>query len=122
MNSATTSPDTIPEILPGIELSEEQWDAIQAIEDFLQSPSKLYLLTGYAGTRKTTLLQALVTHLREHGCDWPIALPAQVSKADASSKPPWQRPQALGTPRGTVTLLVPGSGTCVRSMASHHIG
>ena len=81
MDSAATIPDTIPEILPGIELSEEQWEALQAIEEFLQSPSKLYLLTGYAGTGKTTLLQALVTHLREQGCDWPIALTAFSNKA-----------------------------------------
>ncbi|MEM8615256.1 MAG: AAA family ATPase, partial [Cyanobacteria bacterium P01_H01_bin.105] len=72
---------TIPEILPGIELSEEQWEALQAIEEFLQSPSKLYLLTGYAGTGKTTLLQALVTYLRNQDCDWPIVLTAFSNKA-----------------------------------------
>lgn len=81
MDSAATIPDTIPEILPGIELSEEQWAALQAIETFLQSPSKLYLLTGYAGTGKTTLLQALVTYLRDQGCDWPIVLTAFSNKA-----------------------------------------
>ncbi|MEM7796126.1 MAG: AAA family ATPase, partial [Cyanobacteria bacterium P01_C01_bin.118] len=79
MDSA--SPYTIPEILPGIELSEEQWEALQAIEEFLQSPSKLYLLTGYAGTGKTTLLQALITDLRNQGCDWPIVLTAFSNKA-----------------------------------------
>ncbi|MEM9806002.1 MAG: AAA family ATPase [Cyanobacteria bacterium P01_D01_bin.56] len=72
---------TIPEILPGIELSVEQWNALQAIIEFLQSPSKLYLLTGYAGTGKTTLLQALVTYLRNQDCDWPIVLTAFSNKA-----------------------------------------
>lgn len=72
---------TIPDILPGITLSEEQWEALQAIEEFLHSQSKLYLLTGYAGTGKTTLLQALVTHLRNQGCDWPVVLTAFSNKA-----------------------------------------
>ena len=81
MDSAATIPDTIPEILPGIELSEEQWIALQAIEEFLQGQSKLYLLTGYAGTGKTTLLQALITSLRDQGCDWPIVLTAFSNKA-----------------------------------------
>ena len=73
--------ETIPEVLPGITLSPEQWAALQDIEAFLQSQSKLYLLTGYAGTGKTTLLQALLTRLREQGDNRAVAFTAFSNKA-----------------------------------------
>jgi energy-coupling factor transporter ATP-binding protein EcfA2 len=76
-----SSPEQIPEILPGIALSPEQWSALQAIESFLQSASKLYLLTGYAGTGKTTLLQALITRLRSQGDQRSVVLTAFSNKA-----------------------------------------
>jgi ATP-dependent exoDNAse (exonuclease V) alpha subunit len=77
----TLAIESIPNILPGIALSLEQWQAIQAIEEFLQSPSKLYLLTGYAGTGKTTLLQALITRMRDQGDERPVVLTAFSNKA-----------------------------------------
>jgi ATP-dependent exoDNAse (exonuclease V) alpha subunit len=77
----TIAAEPIPHILPGITLSPEQWQALQAIEQFLQSPSKLYLLTGYAGTGKTTLLQALITRMRNQGDDRPVVLTAFSNKA-----------------------------------------
>ena len=73
--------EAIPEVLPGITLSDHQWAALQDIELFLQSQSKLYLLTGYAGTGKTTLLQALLSRLRERGDDRAVALTAFSNKA-----------------------------------------
>ncbi|MEM6352633.1 MAG: DEAD/DEAH box helicase [Cyanobacteria bacterium P01_D01_bin.14] len=73
--------ETIPEVLPGITLSPQQWAALQDIETFLQSQSKLYLLTGYAGTGKTTLLQALLTRLRDRGDDRAVAFTAFSNKA-----------------------------------------
>ncbi|MEL7511230.1 MAG: AAA family ATPase [Cyanobacteria bacterium J06554_3] len=83
MSQSATTPtkssspsDSIPEVLPGIELSQQQWEALQALEDFVQSNEKIYLLTGYAGTGKTTLLQALITRLQQQYDRRPIvALP-----------------------------------------------
>ena len=73
--------ESIPEVLPGICLSQEQWLALQRLEQFAQSGEKLYLLTGYAGTGKTTLLQALITRLREQGDKRHIVLTAFSNKA-----------------------------------------
>lgn len=56
-------PDAIPDILPGIQLNQQQWQALQEMEAFIDSDRKLHLLTGYAGTGKTTLLQALIKRL-----------------------------------------------------------
>ncbi|MEM9164321.1 MAG: AAA family ATPase, partial [Cyanobacteria bacterium P01_F01_bin.4] len=73
--------DQIPEVLPGISLSVEQWEALQAIEAFLQSQSKLYLLTGYAGTGKTTLLHALISRLRSQDDNRSVVFTAFSNKA-----------------------------------------
>ncbi|EDX83710.1 hypothetical protein S7335_1407 [Synechococcus sp. PCC 7335] len=71
----------IPEVLPGIELSQQQWQSLQALEAFVHSNEKIYLLTGYAGTGKTTLLQALITRLQQQHDNRPIALTALSNKA-----------------------------------------
>jgi len=78
---AEAAPETIPEVLPGIALTAEQWQALQALENFLHSNEKLYLLTGYAGTGKTTLLQALITRLRHQKDKRSIVLTAFSNKA-----------------------------------------
>ncbi len=75
------SAEAIPEVLPGIELSQQQWQALQALEEFVHSDEKIYLLTGYAGTGKTTLLQALITRLQQQYDARPIALTALSNKA-----------------------------------------
>jgi ATP-dependent exoDNAse (exonuclease V) alpha subunit len=54
----------IPEVLPGIALNQQQWKALRRLEKFVKSKEKLHLLTGFAGTGKTTLLQALIKRLR----------------------------------------------------------
>lgn len=41
--------------------------ALKQLEKFTRSRNKLYLLTGYAGTGKTTLLQALIKRMRDRG-------------------------------------------------------
>ena len=79
-NQAETS-DAIPDVLPGIKLSQQQWQSLQALEAFVHSSEKLYLLTGYAGTGKTTLLQALITRLQQQRDSRPIALTALSNKA-----------------------------------------
>jgi exodeoxyribonuclease-5 len=56
---------SIPEVLPGIALNQQQWQALQEMEKFVKSREKLHLLTGFAGTGKTTLLQALIKRLRD---------------------------------------------------------
>ncbi|WP_227498496.1 ATP-dependent RecD-like DNA helicase [Synechococcus sp. PCC 7336] len=71
----------IPAILPGITLTQQQWQALQELEEFLHSDERLYLLTGYAGTGKSTLLQALIQRLRSQGDDRAIALTAFTNKA-----------------------------------------
>ncbi|MEO1394984.1 MAG: AAA family ATPase [Cyanobacteria bacterium J06634_5] len=73
--------DAIPEVLPGLALSQQQWQALQALEEFVNGDEKIYLLTGYAGTGKTTLLQALITRLQQNYDGRPIALTALSNKA-----------------------------------------
>lgn len=66
--ASTDAPeDVCTDVLPGIRLNPQQAEALKQLEEFVQSREKLYLLTGYAGTGKTTLLQALLKRLREKG-------------------------------------------------------
>lgn len=64
-----------------IALTAEQQAALEALHDFVNSSDKLYLLTGYAGTGKTTLLQVFIQHLRAQGDDRKIVLSAFSNKA-----------------------------------------
>ena len=73
--------EAIPEVLPGLTLSQQQWEALQSLENFLHSDEKIYLLTGYAGTGKTTLLQALISRLQQSHDSRPVALTALSNKA-----------------------------------------
>ena len=80
-SSLPTESEAIPEVLPGLALSVQQWQALQALEAFVHSDEKIYLLTGYAGTGKTTLLQALITRLQQQHDSRLIALTALSNKA-----------------------------------------
>lgn len=71
----------IPEVLPGITLTVQQWQALQELEAFVAGEERLHLLTGYAGTGKSTLLQALIVRLRDRGDERSIALTAFTNKA-----------------------------------------
>jgi ATP-dependent exoDNAse (exonuclease V) alpha subunit len=62
-------------------LTAEQMAALDALDTFVQGDEKLYLLTGYAGTGKTTLLQVFIQGLRERGDQRPIVLTAFSNKA-----------------------------------------
>lgn len=73
--------DALPEVLPGVPLTGEQWTALQAIEAFVNSDEKLYLLTGYAGTGKTTLLQVLLNRFRQQRDRHKVVLTAFSNKA-----------------------------------------
>lgn len=64
-----------------IALTAEQIVALDALNEFVNSQEKLYLLTGYAGTGKTTLLQIFISGLRAQGDDRRIVLSAFSNKA-----------------------------------------
>jgi len=64
-----------------IALTAKQLAALDALNEFIDSPEKLYLLTGYAGTGKTTLLQVFIDGLRQQGDDRRIVLSAFSNKA-----------------------------------------
>lgn len=72
---------SIAETLPGICLNPQQTAVLAEMEAFLQSTERLHLLTGYAGTGKTTLLQALIKRLRQRGDRRSIVLSAFSNKA-----------------------------------------
>lgn len=72
---------TVPDVLPGITLSRQQWKVLRQLEKFTRSREKLYLLTGYAGTGKTTLLQALLKRLRDRDDFRPVVFTAFSNKA-----------------------------------------
>lgn len=80
-SSTPTHTDAIPDVLPGISLNRQQWEALKQLEAFLEGTGKLHLLTGYAGTGKTTLLQALIKRLRDRGDRRSIVLTAHSNKA-----------------------------------------
>ncbi|MCM1982802.1 ATP-dependent DNA helicase [Lyngbya confervoides] len=69
------------DILPGLVLSDQQQAGLAALEAFVQSEERIFLLTGYAGTGKTTLLQALLTRLRHQGDRRRVAFTALSNKA-----------------------------------------
>ncbi|MEL6601878.1 MAG: AAA family ATPase [Cyanobacteria bacterium J06614_10] len=81
MSQSVADLETIPAVLPGISLSQQQWASLQALEAFVHSNEKIFLLTGYAGTGKTTLLQALIHRLQQGYDARPIALTALSNKA-----------------------------------------
>ncbi|MBE7384130.1 MAG: AAA family ATPase [Leptolyngbya sp. SIO1E4] len=65
----------------GFALTAEQRSALEALNAFVEGEEKLYLLTGYAGTGKTTLLQIFIHGLREQGDTRKIVLTAFSNKA-----------------------------------------
>jgi exodeoxyribonuclease-5 len=74
----------LPSSPPGdraFSLTAEQQRALQALDGFVQGDEKLHLLTGYAGTGKTTLLQVFIQGLRQRGDNRPIVLTAFSNKA-----------------------------------------
>ena len=72
---------SLADVLPGVTLTSPQQAALEALEQFVGSAEKFYLLTGYAGTGKTTLLQALISRLRLRGDRRSIVLSAFSNKA-----------------------------------------
>jgi exodeoxyribonuclease-5 len=81
MPSTAAKTARLSDVLPGIRLNRQQRKALRELEKFVQGKEKLYLLTGYAGTGKTTLLQALIKRLRDKGDRRSIVLTAFSNKA-----------------------------------------
>lgn len=65
----------------GITLTNHQQAALDQLHAFLDSPERLFVLEGYAGTGKTTLLQAFVSQLQERGDRRAIVFSAFTNKA-----------------------------------------
>ncbi|NJK40682.1 MAG: AAA family ATPase [Acaryochloridaceae cyanobacterium SU_2_1] len=62
-------------------LTHDQQLALEQLHQFLDSPERLFVLEGYAGTGKTTLLQAFVSELYERGDRRAIVFSAFTNKA-----------------------------------------
>lgn len=64
-----------------LSLSAQQQTALEQLHDFVNSSESFFVLEGYAGTGKTTLLQAFVAQLQERGDRRPIVFSAFTNKA-----------------------------------------
>jgi exodeoxyribonuclease-5 len=74
--------ETQVEMLPGIFATEGQAKALDELMAFAQdSGSVLHLLSGFAGTGKTVLLQAWLKRLRDAGDKRPVVFTAPTNKA-----------------------------------------
>lgn len=69
------------EILPGIIATPGQAKALGELMDFANGGASIHLLTGRAGTGKTTLVQALIKKLRAAGDNRRIVFTAPTNKA-----------------------------------------
>lgn len=67
--------------LEGIELNEQQVQALLQLQRFTRGSESYFLLTGYAGTGKTTLIQALLKWLRQGGDRRQVVFTAPTNKA-----------------------------------------
>lgn len=67
--------------LSGLTLTTDQQNALEQLDQFLDSPERLFVLEGYAGTGKTTLLQAFVSELYARGDRRAIVFSAFTNKA-----------------------------------------
>ena len=50
-----------------LNLSQGQENAITKLDAFLAGPVQVFMLKGYAGSGKTTILKGLVEYLKESG-------------------------------------------------------
>ncbi|MEO0409575.1 MAG: AAA family ATPase [Cyanobacteria bacterium P01_A01_bin.135] len=79
-DQADTYQEEAVQVAP-VELTPHQQAALEQLLSFVHSREKLHLLTGYAGTGKTTLMQALIYQLRQAGDRRPVVLTAFSNKA-----------------------------------------
>lgn len=64
-----------------IRLSTQQQQALTQLHQFVQGSERLFVLEGYAGTGKTTLLQVFAAQLQEQGDNRAIVFSAFTNKA-----------------------------------------
>jgi len=69
------------EILTGFTPNTQQSEAIARVGAFLAGSDRLFLLAGYAGTGKTTTIQAIIKLLRDKGDSRRIVFTAFTNKA-----------------------------------------
>lgn len=69
------------EMLPGVFANEGQLAALNNLKKFALGESVMYLLTGFSGTGKTTLVQAWLKDLRESGYQGRVVFTAPTNKA-----------------------------------------
>ena len=69
------------EMLPGVYANDDQLNALNNLKKFAYGESIMYLLTGYAGSGKTTLVQAWLRDLRAEGYSGRIVFTAPTNKA-----------------------------------------
>ncbi|MBZ8181122.1 ATP-dependent DNA helicase [Oscillatoria salina] len=65
----------------GITLTSQQREALEAMLNFVASREKFFLLTGYAGCGKTTLIQCLFRELQLNGDKRKVVFTAPTNKA-----------------------------------------
>ncbi len=69
------------EMRSNLDLSDQQQTALEQLQDFVDGSESFFVLEGYAGTGKTTLLQAFVAQLQSQGDHRPIVFSAFTNKA-----------------------------------------
>lgn len=69
------------EMLPGIFANQGQLTALNNLKKFALGESIMYLLTGFAGSGKSTLVQAWLRDLRESGYQGRVVFTAPTNKA-----------------------------------------
>lgn len=56
-------------------LTDDQTHAVSSLESFLKGSSEVFMLKGYAGSGKTTLISGLVKHLKQSDKDFALLAP-----------------------------------------------
>ena len=70
---------SLQKYFPQLELTQDQQKAFQALMEFLGSEHQIFILKGYAGTGKTTLLKGFLKYLKQTG--WGVQLMAPTGRA-----------------------------------------
>ncbi|MFN4286614.1 MAG: ATP-dependent RecD-like DNA helicase [Lacibacter sp.] len=87
MTSETTTNQPCTPAEPQVTLTAGQKQALQQITDFLQSPgSGIFILKGYAGTGKTTLIKLLAQQLQQQQQQFALLAPTGRAAAVIRSK------------------------------------
>ena len=67
--------------LPQMQLNDEQRAVLSSLAKFISSQTNVFILRGYAGTGKTTLLKAFLAHLETKQEKRPVMLMAPTGRA-----------------------------------------